>query len=366
MKVERIDVWHVALPLRTPWRTAYGSDSSIHSVIVRIASEGIEGWGEAAPLEAPTYSPQYAHATFDVICRFFAPALLGKELPSAEVVLSLLAHFKGNSFAKAALESAWWNLESQRSGTPLWRLLGGRDRRISVGADFQAFDDTGELLDSIARAVERGYPRVKLKVEPGREVKTVAAVRDAFPDLTIHIDCNSGYAFPDDSGVFRELDRFGLAMLEQPLRFDDFVGHAQLQQIVETPICLDESITSPAFFELALQMEACRIVNIKPARVGGLLPSCRILELARENETGAWVGGMLESGIGVRIAGSLAALEGFTYPADIFPSDRIHAFDISDPPVLLDEDCMLTTDEITRPYRVDRERLADVTVERSP
>ena len=365
MKLEKIELWHVALPLRTPWRTAYGSDADIHSVIVRILAEGEEGWGEATPFEAPTYSPQTAHCAFYILKEFFIPRLLGLEFSSADKLLERLSCFKGNTFAKAAIETAWWDLRSKMLGMPLWKVLGGTRDTIPVGADFQIYDDTKRLLEDIAIAVDKGYPRIKLKVGPEHDIDVVAAVRNAFPDLTLHIDCNSGYDFKMHKDLFRELDHFDLAMFEQPLQHDDLVDHARLQELVRTPICLDESITSVRSFELALRLKSCQVVNVKPGRVGGLAPAKRIHDMAKIAGLTAWVGGMLESGIGVGIAAALASLPGFTYPADIFPSDRIHQFDITRPSIQLDEKCCLHLGNMPGlQFEVDMDRLETVTVER--
>lgn len=362
MKIDKIEVWHISLPLQTPWRTAYGSDATIHSVVVRIRAGTQEGWGEATPLEAPTYSSQTAHCCFYILKKFFIPKLLGVEISSAADLLDRLACYKGNTFAKAAVETAWWDLQSKVQQMPLWRLLGGTQELVQIGADFQIYDNTNRLLDDIAIAVEKGYPRVKLKVRPGHDIEVVAAVRSAFPDLTFHIDCNSAYDFNTHKDLFCELDQFGLAMFEQPLQHDDLVDHACLQEFLRTPICLDESISSVRHFELALRLKACQVVNVKPGRVGGLTAAKCIHDMAKAAGMRAWVGGMLESGIGVRLATALASLPGFTYPADIFPCNRIHQFDIVHPPIQIDEHCNLSLDAVSGPYEIDMQRLKAATV----
>ncbi len=354
MNIERLDVWHIALPLRTPWRTAYGSDPSIHSIVVRIVSEHGVGWGEATPFVAPTYSPEYAHGAFRAIQDFFVPRILetGPETPSE--LLGCLRIFKGNPFAKAALETAWWWLQSDVSGHTLSELLGGSQACVAVGADFQIYDRTEALVEDIGEAIDAGYPRVKLKVAPGKDVDVVRQVRKQFPNLVFHIDCNSGYSYDEDASLFQELDQYGLAMIEQPLQYDDLLDHACLQARLQTPLCLDESITSPRRFRQALEVGACKAVNIKPGRVGGLGPAKEIHDLAQAQGLIAWVGGMLESGIGVRLALSLATLSGFNYPADIFPTDRIHARDIASPPIEIQTPSAVHADQLLAlPMKVD-------------
>jgi o-succinylbenzoate synthase len=364
MQLERIDVWHVALPLRTPWRTAYGSDPSINSIIVRIISDKGTGWGEATPFAAPTYSPQTAHSTFRNIQDYFIPRILTSKPSTPDEVLDCLSIFKGNTFAKAALETAWWTLLSDVSGDSLKQLLGGTQATVPVGADFQIYDQTELLLEDIAVAIEAGYPRVKLKVAPGKDIDVIRQVRHRFPDLVFHIDCNSGYSLGKHATLFQRMDEFGLAMIEQPLQHDDLLDHSRLQALLATPVCLDESIISERSFVQALDVKACRAINVKPGRVGGLGPAKKIHDLAQKANVTSWVGGMLESGIGVRIALALASLPGFDYPADIFPTDRIHSFDIVSPPIKIDTPAVVDVDEyLTRAMEVDMEALKSITVE---
>ena len=364
MKLQRISVWHVALPLHTPWRTAYGSDAAIHSIVVGVRTDLGVGWGEATPFAAPTYSPEFAHGAFRAIQDFFVPAIVHASPVMPNDLLGCLRCFKGNQFAKAALETAWWDLQSHVQSCSLQHLLGGTRTRVSVGADFQIYDETALLLDDIAAAIDLGYPRVKLKVSPGRDIKVVRQVRERFPDLVFHIDCNSGYSFDQHSALFQELDKYGLAMIEQPLAYDDLLDHARLQALLDTPICLDESITSPRSFRQALDIKACRAVNIKPGRVGGLGPAKEIHDLAADAGLTAWVGGMLESGIGVRRALALATLDGFNYPADIFPSDRIHVRDIASPLIDIPVPTEVEVNPIlSRPMEVDLDALTAMAVE---
>ncbi len=334
MRIDRIDLYRVAMPLLTPWRTAYGEDAVIESVLVKMTGEGIEGWGEASPLAAPTYSPEWAAAVFQTMKTWLAPRLVGLDVGGGKQLQQLLGVFKGNPFAKGGLDLAWWDLHARQVGQSLYRLLGGTDPAVTVGEDFGVMDSVDALLDRVGEALAAGFRRVKLKFRPGWDLPMVRAVRAAYPDAVLHIDCNSGYRL-DDVPLFRALDDLGLAMYEQPLGHDDLLDHAELQRQVRTPVCLDESINSVDRARQALAMGACRYVNIKPGRVGGLTNAVAIHDLCRACGVPCWVGGMLESAVGVAHCAALATLPGFTYPADIFPSRRFYRHDLAEPEVLL-------------------------------
>ncbi|MBM3956823.1 MAG: o-succinylbenzoate synthase, partial [Gemmatimonadetes bacterium] len=266
MRIDRLDVYHVAMPLKYPWRTAYGEDAAVHSVLVKATSGEHVAWSESTPLFAPTYLTESAGGAFYHVSEIFGPHVVGREYETAAALNERLSVFKGNPFARAAIEICWWTLQARITGTPLHRLLGGRTREVSAGADFGIQDSIDMLLGNIQTAVDAGFPRVKLKVARGWDLEVLRAVRGAFPDTTFHIDCNSGYTL-DDVQLFKEIDRVGLAFIEQPLGYADVLDHAELARQIETPICLDESIVGVRVAEQALRIGACRYVNIKPGRV---------------------------------------------------------------------------------------------------
>ena len=334
MKIEAIELYRVAMPVIYPFRTAYGDGHVIESVLVRMSAGGLDGWGESTAWESPLYSPEWAGGVFALIRDWLGPRLLGREIDSGEALQQQLAPFKGNPFAKAGLDLAWWDLEAKRRDKPLWRLLGGEGDTIEVGADFGVMDTIPELLDTIGGAVEAGFPRVKLKFRPGWDVEMVRSVREAFPELVMHVDCNSGYRL-QDLNVFQALDSLGLAMIEQPLRHDDLLDHAELQRRLKTPVCLDESITSLERTRQAIDLGACGWINLKPARVGGLTPAVQILREAEKRGIPCWVGGMLESAVGASHCIALATLSNIGYPADIFPTSRFYRKDLSVPEIEL-------------------------------
>ena len=334
MRIDRVELFHVAMPLISPWRTAYGEDSEIHSVLCRMTSGSLDAWGESSPLAAPCYSPEWGGGVFATVRDWLAPAVVGKEIRQGADLQRQLAPYKGNSFAKALLDTAWWSLEAKRQNQPLHRLLGADRDLVCVGADFGVLGSVGELLDQVDAAVKQQFARVKLKFRPGWDTPVVEAVRRRHPTLTLHIDCNAGYRL-DDLAMFQRLDALELAMFEQPLRYHDLVEHAELQRQVTTPVCLDESVTCPEVAQQALALGSCRYVNIKPGRVGGLTPAVAIHDFCREAAVPCWVGGMLESAVGAGICAALAMLDNFTYPADLFPSSRFYHEDLGDPPLEL-------------------------------
>ena len=337
MQVDRIELFHVGMPLIYPWKTAYGEDAAIHSVLCRMTSGSVDAWGESTPFAAPCYSPEWAGGIFALNRDWLAPAVVGREIRSGDHLHQELALFKGSPFAKAVLDTAWWALHSKLTGRPLHRLLGATRDVVSVGADFGVMDSLDDLLTAIGQAVDDGFPRTKLKFRPGWDNQMLATVRRQFPDHTFHIDCNSGYRLADVD-VFHQVDNFNLAMIEQPLQNDDLVDHAKLARIIKTPVCLDESLTTPRRAQQAANLKSCRYFNIKPGRVGGLTNAKTIHDIGREADVPCWVGGMLESSCGVAFCTALAMLENNTYPADIFPSSKFYIEDLSDPPIQLTRD----------------------------
>lgn len=318
------------MPLVYPFRTAFGDDDTIETVLVRFGSGDYYGWGESTPGKEPTYSPECGITQFVISRDFIAPLLLGCDIISGRELQERLSRIKGNQFAKAAFDLAWWDLHAKLSDKPLWKLLGGESPTIDVGADFGIMESIDLLIKTIENAVRQGYKRVKLKCRPGWDLNMVDAVREVFPDTTIHIDCNSAYTLKN-MDMFKQLDSYNLAMIEQPLSHDDLLDHAALQAEIKTPVCLDESITSPDKARKAIQINACRWINIKPGRVGGITQALSILDISSEAGIPCWIGGMLESAVGASHCLALATLPNIRYPSDIFPSERFYKKDLSVP-----------------------------------
>jgi len=335
MRIDSVELFHIALPLRRPMPTPLGPRETLETVLAAIHSGDLTGWGEASPGNAPTAGGEWAAGALAVLRDWLAPAVVGEHLASGEELARRLDGFRGNPFAKAALDSAWWDLDARRKNCPLHRLLGGgkgdaEKGTIDVGPTFDRMESIDDLLTAIGRAVEAGFDRVKLKFRPGWDVQMVDFVRKEFPLVAVHIDCEGGLTLGQTDMLYR-LEDFFLAMIEQPLAADDLVGHAMIQQSLRTPIGLDEGIASVAQAEMALELESCKYVNLKPGRVGGLTPAAAIHDLCRDAGVPCWVGAMPQSAVGARIGFALAAKENCTYPSDFFPSDQVLAEDIAEP-----------------------------------
>ncbi len=365
MRIEGIDIYWVKLPLAFVWRTSYADQHYTETILVRMEGEGHYAWGESCPVYIPAYSAEHTIATFHTLREHMAPRIIGQDIESAQDLLDRLSFIKGNQFARAALDITWWVLDAKRRGIPLHIALGGKRDRVPVGADFGVQDSLDTLLEKIQGAIDQGFPRVKLKFRPSWDLNMVDAVRSAFPNFTFHVDCNAAYT-PADVDLFRKLDRYHLAMIEQPLVDDgmSLINHADLQKRIETPICLDESVQSLAHVQSAIRLGSCRVINIKMARAGGLTASRDIQALCAEHDIPCWVGGMLESAIGGAICAELATLPNFTYPGDIFPSSYFYKNDIGKPEVVLSGPGEVTTSQVPGiPQEPDADLLKQWTTE---
>lgn len=334
MRIERIDIYHVNMPMKATWRAAFGDEEAIDSVIVHISASGHDGWGESAPYRSPRYSPEWADGAFRLLRDWLGPAILGKDIPSGQALQRHLKPFKGNFFAKAALDIAWWDARGNHAGEPVGALIGGQRPDVTVGADIGVQDTIDGVLAAVESSLRQGYARVKLKFQRDSGLETVRAVREAFPKAVVHIDCNSSLTL-DDLPLLKQLDRFELAMIEQPLAYDDLLDHARLQEQLQTPLCLDESITTLDSARKAIELGACRWINIKVGRVGGITNALAIHDHCQDAGIPCWIGGMLESSLGQASSLAVATLPNVRYPSDIFPSARFYHQDLSEPEIVL-------------------------------
>jgi len=328
MKITGVELRTVRMPLVAPFRTSFGTETVREAVLLRVVTDEAEGWGECCAGTAPRYSSEYTHAAADVLARFLVPALAG--VGSAHAVGPALAAFKGHRTAKAALEMAVLDAELRAWEQPLSQALGAARTTVPCGVSAGITDTLPELLDVVAGYLADGYRRIKLKIEPGWDLEPVEAVRERFGDIPLQVDANASYRL-DQAGLLARLDAFDLTMLEQPLAEDDLLGHAELAGRIRTPICLDESIVDARAAAAAIALKACRIVNIKPGRVGGYLEAKRIHDLCVAHDIPVWCGGMLETGLGRAANVALAALPGFRFPGDTSASDRYYSTDITEP-----------------------------------
>jgi len=336
VNLEGVELRRIAMPLVAPFRTSFGTELDREVVLVRVVAAGAEGWGECVAMSAPRYSSEYVDAAADMLRRFLVPALLALPDPDVYRAERAFARFKGHPMAKAALESAVLDAALRESGTSFGAFLGAVRDTVPAGVSVGIMDSVPELLNAVDGYLDEGYLRIKLKIEPGWDVAPVRAVRERYgAELLLQVDANTAYTLAD-ARQLAKLDPFDLLLIEQPLPEHDLAGHASLAQLVRTPICLDESITSAAVAVHAISIGATRIVNIKPGRVGGYLEARRIHDVCAAHGIPVWCGGMLETGIGRAANVALAALPNFTLPGDTSASDRYYTRDITDPFVLED------------------------------
>ncbi|MFI5007225.1 MAG: o-succinylbenzoate synthase, partial [Solirubrobacterales bacterium] len=344
MKLERIEVRQIRLPLRFPFETSFSRTLAKEFLLVAASADGVTGYGECVADADPYYLPETNGTALHVLRDFLAPLAFTLDIGHPRELLPAFARVRGHEMAKAALEMAVWELVARREGAPLWRALGGRGGTIVTGVSVGLQRDTASLMEKVETEVAAGYRRVKIKIKPGHDRDLVAAIRARFPELPLMVDANSAYALTD-LDLFRDLDRFDLMMVEQPLAWDDIVDHASLQRAIRTAVCLDESIHSADDARRALDLGACRIVNIKVGRVGGFTGALAVHDLCRARGIPVWCGGMLESGIGRLANVHLQTLPGFSLPGDTSASARYFEEDLIDPPVVVSKEGTIVVPE---------------------
>ncbi len=332
MRIDRLELRRLALPLVRPFETSFGRTDTREFLLVTVHADGVTGWGECVADANPYYSPETTRTAWHVIEEFLAPLLLAAPVGAPGELERRFAVVRGHRMAKAAVEMAAWDAWARQRGEPLSRSLGGTRERIASGVSIGIQPSVPALLERIDEETAAGYQRVKIKIKPGWDVTVVERVRERFPALALMVDANAAYQ-PADAGHLRALDEYGLMMIEQPLDEEDIGEHARLQATLRTPICLDESIVSAARAEEAFVLGACRIVNIKPGRVGGFAASRALHDACQRRGVPVWHGGMLESGIGRAANIHLASLPNFSLPGDIAASRRYFAPDLIDPPI---------------------------------
>lgn len=333
MKLTGVELRRVSLPLVSPFRTSFGTEVTRDALLVRAVGTEAEGWGECVAMAAPLYSEEYVDGAIDALRRYFVPAMAN--VSEATQVAPALAKFHGHRMAKAALETSVLDAELRTEGRSLARELGAVHDRVPCGVSVGIMDSIDQLLTAVDQYIDEGYLRIKLKIEPGWDLKPVAAVRERYGDILLQVDANTAYGVADARHL-AQLDAFDLLLIEQPLDEEDILGHAELARQVKTPICLDESITSARAAAAAISLGACSIINVKPGRVGGYLEARRIHDVCVANGIPVWCGGMLETGLGRAANVALAALPGFTLPGDTSGSSRYYQTDITAPFTLVD------------------------------
>lgn len=332
MRIDAVVLREIRMPLLEPFVTSFGATRDRRVLLVEVHAEGLVGWGECVAGEHPYFSAESIDTAWLVMLQELAQALAASSVEHGGDCPKLFKRVRGNRMAKAALENAIWDVEAQLEDAPLNELLGGTQKQIACGVSIGIQPTLEQEMAKIERDVQAGYQRIKLKIQKGWDIQVLEAVRERWPYIMLSVDANSAYRMADFDHLI-EFDNFGLLMIEQPLWADDFYYHSMLQRRLQTSICLDESIRNRRDALASIEMESCRIINIKNGRVGGFSEAIAVHNVAMERGIPVWCGGMLETGIGRAHNIALASLPGFTLPGDVSASARYWAEDIIEPEV---------------------------------
>ncbi len=337
MKINRVILRHLKLDLLNPFTTSFATELDKDFILVEVIGEdGQSGWAESVAMVDPLYNEETVKTNWHILEDYLIPTVLNNEISHPDELLEkYFSHIRGNLMAKAAIEGAVWDLFSKQRNTSLAHMLGGTKEKIDVGVSIGIKNSIDETLETIGERLAEGYKRFKLKIKPGWDIELIDKVRKVYPDIPLMADANSAYTL-SDIGRLAELDAYQLMMIEQPLAHDDIIDHAKLQAKINTPICLDESILSLEDARKALQLESCKIINIKIGRVGGLTEAKKIHDFCQKRNVPVWCGGMLESGIGRAHNIAITALPNFTLPGDTAASSLYWAEDIIEPEVTVE------------------------------
>jgi o-succinylbenzoate synthase len=335
VKIERVELRQLEVPLKAPFETSFGREVNKEVILVSVHGEGEVGYAESVAMANPYYNEETNGTVWYMLENFLIPLLLKSEIEHPEDVSRLFAHIRRNNMAKSALEGAVWDLYGKQQGISLASALGGQKTRIDVGVSIGIEPSVDHVLKNVERFLADGYKKIKVKIKPGFDVQVIEAIRKQFgEDVPLMADANSAYGL-EHLDVMKELDQFGLLMIEQPLAHDDIIDHAKLQRELKTPICLDESIHSAEDARKAIELGSCRIINIKIGRVGGLAEARKLHDLCAAHDVPVWCGGMLELGVGRAHNIAITSLANFTIPGDTSASDRYWEQDIVEPSVQL-------------------------------
>ncbi len=365
MKLAQIELIEIKMPLVHFFETSFGRTTERRIILTKLTdADGATGWGECTAGESPSYCEEWTESAWWVLKDILAPRLLAVEIETASQVRDIFKPVRGNRMAKAALETAVWDLEAKKFNVPLWQHLGGVNREIGCGVSIGIQDSVEQLFDKIQTELDAGYQRIKIKIKPGWDLEVINRVREKFGNILLMGDANSAYTL-EDIKLFQAMDEFGLMMFEQPLAYDDMIDHAVLQSQIKTPICLDESIRSAADAQKALDIGACKIINVKLGRVGGHAEAQRVEQIATANNIDVWCGGMLESGIGRAHNIAMSTLAGFTLPGDVSASKRYWTEDIVEPAIETTANGTIIAPEMPGiGFEVDEERINNFAVRR--
>lgn len=361
MQLESVTLRHIRMNLKSPFSNSLETVTARDLIIVEVRdSEGEVGFGEGVAFTSPWYTEETLQTSWHMLRDFIIPKLKNQLIAHPSDVEGILSCIRRNPMAKSAIEGAIWDLYAKREGISLSRALGGSSQKIKAGVAVGA-SDPSVMLEEIHRRIDEGYERIKVKIKPSQDISILEAIRHSYPNLSLMADANSAYSLQDIDRL-KALDPFHLLMIEQPLAADDIVDHAILQKEIETPVCLDESINSYDDARRALDLNSCKVINIKPGRVGGLSVSKRIHDLCSERGIPVWCGGMLESGIGRAHNIALSSLANFTIPGDVSASARYWEKDIIEPEVEVENGLITVSKEKGIGYEINWKELERVTV----
>ena len=362
MRIEGITLREIHMPLVHFFETSFGRTTGRRILLVTMHTDGVEGWGECVAGEDPYYSDESADTCWYALENYLAPAILGKSLERGAEVPAFLARVRGHRMAKGALENAVWDAEAQSRQVPLSRLLGGTFSEVACGVSIGIQDSPEQLLEKIETELAAGYRRIKVKCKPGWDVGIFERIRERWPNILLSCDANSAYTLKDLEHL-TQFDRFNLLMIEQPLWHDDFYFHTQLQKQLKTAICLDEAIRNSRDAQAAIELGACRIINIKVGRVGGFSEAVAVHNVAEKAGIPVWCGGMLETGIGRSHNIALSTLPNFKLPGDVSASKRYWKEDIIEPAVdVSSQGCIKVPQTAGRGFKIKVDLIEKLTV----
>lgn len=362
MTIEEVVLREVRMSLIQPFQTSFGETMDRRIILVEVRSGPLQGWGECVAGEGPFFGYETVETAWSILSDYIIPKVLHQDFESPSNLPQLLQRIRGHHMAKASVEAAAWDLSAQQLGLPLWQLLGGTRERIACGVSIGIQKNTDSLLKKIEKELNDGYQRIKIKIKPGWDMEAVKSIRQYYPDVALMVDANAAYTL-EDTEHLQELDDHNLLMIEQPLRYDDLINHAEIQAKLETDVCLDESIRHSQDAIHAFQLKSCRVINIKMGRVGGHTEAKKVHDVSRRYGIPVWCGGMLETGIGRAHNAALSTLENFTLPGDVSASSRYFERDIIKPPIEVNREGYIELPEIPGlGYQVDLNWINEVTV----
>jgi len=362
VKVEAITLREIHMPLVHFFETSFGRTTERRILLLTVHTDGPEGWGECVAGEDPFYSEESIDTAWYAVEKYLAPAFLGKGVKNGAEAPAMMARVRGHRMAKGALENALWDAQAQAAHAPLWKLLGGSQQEIPCGVSIGIQNSHEQLLEKIETELAAGYRRIKVKCKPGWDVEVFGKIRDRWSDILLSCDANSAYTLAQIDHL-KKFDRFNLLMIEQPLWHDDFYFHAQLQKKLKTSICLDEAIHNARDAQAAIELGACKIINIKVGRVGGFSEAVAVHNAAQEKGIPVWCGGMLETGIGRAHNIALSTLKNFTLPGDVSASKRYWKEDIIEPAVEVSAQGMITIPQSAgRGFKIRTDLIEKLTV----